>query len=189
MKRAHSLFEVKGIDNDSRVITGIASTPTPDRSGDIVEPKGAEFKLPLPFLWQHMTSQPVGHVTRASVSDAGIEITAELKKTDTPGALKNRLDEAWESLKIGLVRGLSIGFKPLESSRIGDSFSRHYLSWEWLELSAVTIPDNAEGSIQTVKAFDDDVRAALGQRTPIVSLDDSHVRRVTRKTGVSYLDQ
>ena len=68
MKRAYSTFQVKNIDNEQRMIEGIATTPTPDRMGDIVEPDGAEFKMPIPLLWQHDSHEPVGHVTRAKVT-------------------------------------------------------------------------------------------------------------------------
>lgn len=163
MKRAYSLFEIKNFDDDKRELEGIATTPTPDRMGDIVEPKGAVFKTPLPLLWQHMSDKPIGNVTEAKVTDDGIRIKARLAKSDAPGSLKDRLDEAWESLKLGLVRGLSIGFSPLESSQIKDTFSYRFTSWEWLELSAVTIPANAEASIQTVKSIDTELRAASGR--------------------------
>ena len=43
LKRACSLLTVKSFSEDERVITGIASTPSPDRDGDILEPEGAEF--------------------------------------------------------------------------------------------------------------------------------------------------
>lgn len=36
-----------------RIIRGTATTSSVDRAGDIVDPRGAEFKLPLPLLWQH----------------------------------------------------------------------------------------------------------------------------------------
>jgi HK97 family phage major capsid protein/HK97 family phage prohead protease len=170
LKRAYSLFEVKSVDDDKREIEGIASTPTPDRMGDIVEPKGAVFKLPLPLLWQHNASQPIGSVTVAKVTADGIAIKAKLAKIDEPGTLKDRLDEAWQSLKHGLVRGLSIGFSPLESSQIKDTFSFRFTSWEWLELSAVTIPANAEASIQTVKSIDTEQRAASGTAHRVIRL-------------------
>lgn len=188
MKRAYSVFKLKAFDEASREISGLATTPTPDRMGDIVEPRGAEFDLPIPLLWQHDSNQPIGHITRAKVGDDGIEVSGKVERIDEPGRLKDRLDEAWQSLKIGLVRGLSIGFRPLESARIGDTYAERYLSWEWLELSAVTIPANAEASIQTVKNYDDELRAALGQRTGVVKLDDSLIRRVSRKQGVVYLE-
>jgi hypothetical protein len=55
---------------------------------------------------------------RSPVTDAGIEIEAQIKKIPEPGKLKDRVDEAWQSIKYGLVRGLSIGFKDLESEPI-----------------------------------------------------------------------
>jgi len=66
MKRAWAVFEVKAMDDEydgKRKFSGIATTPSTDRMGDIVEPKGAEFELPIPLLWQHDSSQPIGHVT------------------------------------------------------------------------------------------------------------------------------
>ena len=162
MKRAYSIFTVKAMDDDSRTVSGIATTPTPDRMGDIVEPKGAEFSLPLPLLWQHDSRKPVGHVLEAKVGDDGITVRAQLAKIDEPGVLKDRLDEAWQSLKTGLVRGFSIGFRALESARIKDTWSEHFMRWDWLELSLVTIPANAEASITSIKSADQVLRAASG---------------------------
>ena len=82
-----------------RAFKGIASTPSTDRAGDIVEPKGAEFQLPIPLLWQHSASQPIGWVTSATVKDTGIEVVVEVASISEPGKLKDRLDEAWQSLK------------------------------------------------------------------------------------------
>jgi HK97 family phage prohead protease/HK97 family phage major capsid protein len=171
MKRAYSLLTVKSFDEDSRVIEGIATTPSPDRMGDIVEPEGAKFTLPIPLLWQHDSRSPVGHVEAAKVSKDGITITARFAKIEEPGKLKDRIDEAWQSLKAGLVRGLSIGFSPLESARIKDTWSEHYLSWDWLELSCVTIPANSEASITTVKTADRAQLAASGDARVVVHLD------------------
>jgi hypothetical protein len=50
MKRAHSLLTIKSFDESSGEFEGIASTPSTDRMGDIVEPKGAKFTLPMPLL-------------------------------------------------------------------------------------------------------------------------------------------
>ena len=165
LNRAYSLLEIKQVDEDARVITGIASTPTPDRMEDVVEPDGAQYKLPLPLLYQHDSAQPIGHVTHAKVSKSGIEITARMARIAEPGRLKDRLDETWQSIKLGLVRGLSIGFKPIETSRIEKGGYR-FIKWDWLELSAVTIAANADATIQTVKSLDTAQRAATGQQTP-----------------------
>ncbi|EBB3926455.1 phage major capsid protein, partial [Salmonella enterica] len=75
--------------------------------------------------------------------------------------------EAWASIKAGLVRGLSIGFRPIEYSFLDEGGIR-FLSWDLLEVSAVTIPANAECSIQTVKSFDRQFLAASGNEKPVV---------------------
>jgi hypothetical protein len=44
--RAYSTLDIKAFDEDNGVITGIASTPSPDRMGDVVVPEGATFTSP-----------------------------------------------------------------------------------------------------------------------------------------------
>ena len=68
---------------------------------------GAKFNLPMPLLWQHKHDQPVGHVEYAKPTKTGIPFKARIAKSDEPGTLKDRLDEAWQSIKLKLVpRGL-----------------------------------------------------------------------------------
>jgi HK97 family phage major capsid protein/HK97 family phage prohead protease len=178
LKRAYSVLEIRAVDEETRELTGIATTPTTDRYGDIVEPKGAEFTLPLPFLWQHDASQPIGHVTRAKATKDGIEVVIRLVKTDEPGSLKNRLDEAWQAIKLKLVRGLSIGFTSIEHAFIEGTYGIHFTKWAWLELSAVTIPANTEASITSIKSIDTHLRAASGR-------EQNRVVRLSKKAGVS----
>jgi HK97 family phage prohead protease len=161
LNRAYSLLEIKQVDEDARVITGMASTPTPDRLEDVVEPTGAQFKLPLPLLWQHDSKQPIGQVTHAKVSKAGIEIVARIAKGVT-----DEIDRAWKLIKAGLVPGLSIGFKPIEHEFITETKGIRFIKWDFLELSAVTIPANQECTIATVKSIDTAQRAASGQAKP-----------------------
>lgn len=153
MKKAYSLLQVKSFDDEKRIIKGIASTPSPDRADDIVDPQGAKFALPIPFLWQHMHSQPIGEVTEAIVTDKGIEVTVQIAKIEEDGKLKDRIDEAWQSIKSGLVKGLSIGFRGLTVEDIPRSWGLNFKEWEWFELSAVTIPANAEASITEIKSI------------------------------------
>ncbi|NMZ77372.1 phage major capsid protein [Pseudomonas nitroreducens] len=181
--RAYSTLEVKALDEDKRVITGIASTPSPDRMQDVVEPKGAQFKLPIPFLWQHNHDEPIGHVTEAKVTQKGIEVSVQLTQVDEPGKLKDRLDEAWQSIKSGLVRGLSIGFSAKEFEQIPGSWGLRFLSWEWFELSAVTIPANAEATITSVKSIDREQRASLGIKAfPVVRVTPAGASACTTKS-------
>lgn len=169
-KRACTLMTVKSVNEDERIITGIASTPSPDRDGDILESGGATYRSDTPFLWQHDRSQPIGTCTPKMVKE-GMQITAKLAKPtpDMPSQLAARLDEAWASIKAGLVRGLSIGFLPKEYSYLDEGGIR-FLKWDLLEVSAVTIPANAECSIQTVKSFDRQLLAASGNEKPVVTI-------------------
>jgi HK97 family phage prohead protease len=191
MKRAYSVLTLKraGDEDGRRLFSGIATTPNPDRAGDIVEPMGAEFKLPIALLWQHDAGSPIGWVQSAKVSADGIQIEGEIARMDEPGKLKDRLDEAWQSMKVGLVRGLSIGFKPTDSKRIGDTFSYRYLKWLWLELSAVTIPMNGDASIEAIKAADMANRGAAFSARPIVRLEQAPgvTGDTIRRKGVIYL--
>jgi len=161
--RAYSLLSIKAVNEDQREITGIASTPETDRMGDVVEPDGAEYKLPIPLLWQHDDEQPIGEIYAATATKNGIEIKARVKKASESVTLMQRLDEAWESIKIGLVKGLSIGFKPIEYAFLDDG-GLHFQKWEWLELSAVTIPANISATITSIKSFDAQARAAMGAK-------------------------
>lgn len=170
MDRCFSCLEIKSVDEDRRIIRGIATRPTPDRLGDIVESEGAEFKLPLPLLSQHDRTRPIGHVLKARVKSNGIEVEAQIAKIDEPGLLKDRLDEAWQEIKSGLVRGLSIGFKPIEAARIEGTYGMRFLKWLWLELSAVTIPAHEDASILTVKSY---AQAAFGRSSTVRLLPPS----------------
>lgn len=163
LNRAYALLEIKEANESDRTFSGIATTPATDLVDDVVEPKGAQFTLPIPFLWQHRSDEPIGHVTEARVTDKGIFVKGRLTKVEEPGRLKDRLDEAWQTMKSGLVRGLSIGFKGIETARIEGSFGTRYLSWRWLELSAVTIAANMEASLTSIKEIDASQLASHGK--------------------------
>jgi HK97 family phage prohead protease len=186
--RAYSFIEVKAVNEDERTIEGVASTPRPDRVGDTVNPLGAKFALPLPMLWQHNHEEPVGHVEMAQPSKAGIPFKARLAKTDEPGRLKDRLDEAWQSLKLKLVQAVSIGFRPLKYNFLADG-GIEYDEWEWLELSCVTIPANADCTITLVKSIDAQMRAEAGVPEPEIPTDPAKVAATGKGVRVVRLDE
>jgi len=168
--RAYGLLELKGIDDERREISGIATSISADRMNDVVVPEGASFKLPLPLLSQHDSSQPIGEVYEAEVNGRNIRIKARIAKDSGLDYVEN----AWKQIKARLVRGLSIGFRslkvePLDAERPWDGYK--FLEWEWLELSAVTIPANAQATIQGVKMYDGIAPAASGKKRAPVKLD------------------
>jgi HK97 family phage major capsid protein/HK97 family phage prohead protease len=162
LNRAYSVLEVKASGEDERTISGVATTPTPDRLGDVINPLGVKFAVPLPLLHQHDSRLPVGTVTLNKATKDGITFTAKLPSIAEPGPLKDRVDTAWGELKHGLVRGVSVGFKAVEVASL-ESGGLHFIASEVLELSLVTIPANAEATIQTIKSFDELEHAAPGK--------------------------
>jgi HK97 family phage prohead protease len=165
--RAYSVLTVKAIDDRRRVIQGVATTPTVDRVGDIIEPLGVIFTNPLAFLWQHRHDMPVGTVKFDKPTADGITFEAEFVHPDTVESmsLKDRLQEAWDSIKTGLVRAVSVGFRPIEYAFMENGGVR-YTETEVYELSAVTIPANSDALITTIKSIDASLRAAAGVPEP-----------------------
>lgn len=163
--RAYSFITIKSVNEEERIIEGIASTPSPDRVGDIVNPLGGKFSLPLPFLWQHNHDQPIGHVIEAKASADGIWFKAKIASTLEGGKLKDLLDFAWQSIKMKLVAAVSIGFRPIKYAFLTEG-GIEFDEWEWFELSAVTIPAQAEATITAVKSIDAGLRKAAGVPEP-----------------------
>lgn len=178
MNRAYSVLDVKAVNAETRTITGWATTPGIDRVGDVVEPLGVQYKNPLPLLWQHDHQQPVGLVEFGKPTAKGVPFTATFAEVTEPVGLFNRIEEAWQSVKAGLVRAVSIGFRDLGSEPIKGSWGTRYLKTEVFELSLVTIPANAEATITSIKAFDIGAPAASGKK-------DFTVVRLEKPAGAS----
>jgi HK97 family phage major capsid protein/HK97 family phage prohead protease len=154
LQRAYSFLHAKHVDSDKRLITGIATTPTPDRMGDVVEPLGVSFRNPLPLLLYHNSQKPVGWVKFKKPTKDGIEFEAKLPTIEEPGAVRDRIEEAWVSIKSGLLAGVSIGFRSLEEAFNKETNGFRFLKTEVLELSLVAIPAHPDARIDTIKTLD-----------------------------------
>jgi hypothetical protein len=100
MNRSYSILTVKAVDEEQRIIQGTATTPTPDRVGDIIDPLGVKYTNPLPLLHQHDSERPVGTVTFDRPTKDGITFEARLPMIAEAGPLKDRVDTAWGALPI-----------------------------------------------------------------------------------------
>lgn len=161
--RAYSMLEIKSLDADLRMFKGWATTPTPDRLGDVVEPLGIKFNNPMPLLMDHKHDQPIGQVIFKTPTKKGIEFEAKIAKTDVPGNVKTRTDDAWESIKLGLKPAVSIGFKADKYEFMkDDSGGIRFIDSTVLELSLVTIPANSECTISAFKSLDREALAVSG---------------------------
>jgi len=167
----YAALTVKSVESEDRIIRGVATTPSPDRVQDVVEPLGVKFINPMPLLHQHDSDRPVGIVNFDAPTKNGITFVATLPKIDEPGPLKDRVDTAWGEVKAGLVRGVSIGFRALPDGYepIKDGGIR-YLKTEVLELSLVSVPANQEATITAIKSFDREQRGVTACNTASVRL-------------------
>ena len=149
-------LRVASIDDDQRIITGIATTPEPDRRGDIIDPLGATYAAEIPLLLHHDKERPVGVARLGTATAAGIPFTATLPTAiHGSSALRDRIEEAWASIKAGLLKGVSIGYravpawmKPLASGGF------LFVKSEIIELSLVTVGANPAAGITGIKAID-----------------------------------
>ena len=179
LHKSFGSFEIKSVDEEKRTFTGTASTPNQDRSKDNMVPKGAKIKLRMLLLLDHDVRSPIGHVTSAKVTDKGIEVEIHIPEIKEEGKLKDRVDEAYQSLKYDLVKGLSVGFLPnWDTAEMIKGGGIKFEDWEWYELSLVTIPDNRDSGTDFKKAFEEH-KAALGKKpqtvTDGVSSEQKHV--------------
>ncbi|MDB4914055.1 MAG: hypothetical protein JWM95_1699 [Gemmatimonadetes bacterium] len=151
------MLQFRAVDDAARIIEGVASTDAVDTYGTVLEPRGAKYELPMPLLWQHDVGSPVGNVLSVTIENARIRIRAQIRKIDEAGPVKDTLDRAWQNVKHGLVRGLSVGFLPLTTS------GNRFVEWDWRELSLVTIPSTPGATIDLVRSTSQAQLAALGE--------------------------
>jgi HK97 family phage major capsid protein len=174
-------FEVKADAADQRIITGIATTPRPDRSGDVIDPLGATFTNPVPLLLSHDKNLPIGEVVFGQPTAAGIPFTATLPTIAEPGPLKDRVDGAWQAIKARLFKAVSPGYRAMRDAITPNTFGGcNFLKTEFLELSLVTVPANADATITNFKAatatvdkpmatIQEQITHWTGERAPLTS--------------------
>jgi len=172
MERAYSFLNIKSVSDGRRRIEGMATTPSPDRVGDIVEPMGASFRLPLPLLLDHNHLEAVGEVETARATAEGIPFAATIRTIDRAGEVKDLCDKAWSLVTNGLRKAVSIGFRSLQREPIKGGGWR-FKEWEWMELSLVAVPANADATISSIKSLD---RKAMRR---------AHIRRAAERLGLS----
>ncbi len=134
------------------MITGIASTPSPDRDGDILEPRARSLAVRSRFSGS-MTIPARGAVYGApGQRRAGNHGNTGKPVPDMPSQLAARLDEVWAALRPGWSGGCPWASVPMNtpSGRRRTAFSalgtdggvcRH-------------VPANAECTIRTIKSYD-----------------------------------
>jgi len=135
--------------------------------GDIIEPLGATFPKEIPLLLHHNKELPVGIARFSKPTAKGIDFEAELPVIDDAGEVQKEVDRAWTSIKHKLIRGVSIGFRPLNDAvEVMKTGGLRFLETEILELSLVTVPANADATLALLKSLDAPYLAATGLDSP-----------------------
>lgn len=150
--KAFSAITIKSFNDEAREIEGVATTPTLDRVKDSVKSTGLHFGAEVPLLLNHDHKQPVGNVQFGKPTAKGLPFRAKIAKVEEAGAVKDRTDEAWHSVKAGIIKGVSIGFKP-EEYEPNKAGGMDFTKAEIHELSLVAIPCNPEAVITAFKSL------------------------------------
>lgn len=193
MDRAFHHLTIRTLDEGKRTLEGWATTDRTDRAGDIVEPLGSEFDLPLPLLLDHDHALAVGEVEQAEVTSQGIRFLARIKKISEPGKAKDLTDMAWHYARHGLRKCVSIGFQPIEWEPLPAGGMR-FTRWSWFELSLCTVPANPDAVIETIKRAPAIARrgtfvsaaARRKKRGTIIASEAQYVRRARAALSVKF---
>jgi HK97 family phage prohead protease len=140
-------LEIKSLDESGIFEGRLAVYNNVDEGGDVIEP-GAFTKTlqegggTVPLLWAHDTAQPIGTLTL----------------TDSPTALlaRGRLvlsvakaREAYDLMRAGVVRGMSIGYRTIKAQANGEI--RRLKELRLFEGSLTPVPMNAQAVVTGLK--------------------------------------
>lgn len=149
----------------------VMSTGDVARDGHILEPGGADLDTyrqnPI-VLWQHDPKMPVGVATAVGINDNG-NIAARV--AFAPIGVSQTADQVRALVKSGIVKGVSVGFDPIEGQPLdprkpkgGQRFTR----WALLECSFVSIPaDTGAGVTARWHGTRADMLATINRLSPI----------------------
>lgn len=149
---------VTGIDTPRRRLTVKASVEEPDRDNELVLVDGIqtdEFMLNPIFLLGHDHDVPIGHVTRTWVTQLPEGMKAMMAEVELlPPGVSMAADQAWGEIVHGTRKGVSIGFRALESGppilpgQLGKTFYKVVL----YEISSVSVPSCARCLVTATKS-------------------------------------
>lgn len=129
-----SVFDV--IDNQRDIIVHGAFRQT-------LKDRTSEIKL----LWQHQQSDPIGVFHNIKEDEVGLYVEGQLLLEVA------KAKEAYALLKAGAVKGLSIGYSPVQYHIDAESGVRYLSELELWEISLVTFPANPVANVTVVKQF------------------------------------
>lgn len=145
----------------------VLSDATVDSYGDIVEPSGWDlkrFKKNPIALFGHSNGFPIGTWEDVRVEDGKLKGRLVMAKAGT----SYRLDELRRLVEQGILRAVSVGFRPIKAEPISADKpygGQRYLKQELLETSLVSVPANpaALAVAKGLKISDDTMTMVFGE--------------------------
>lgn len=158
MDRLDFPFEVKSLSEDG-TFDGYGSTfgGEPDSYGDVIAKgafskslaKGGRNGNGIAMLWQHNSDQPIGIWPSISEDSRGLAVQGKIAINTSLGK------DAYTLLKMGAIKGLSIGYNTVDYEYNTESKIRTLKEVDLWEISLVTFPANTNATITGIKAFEE----------------------------------
>jgi len=164
---------ISKVDDDKRMVYGIANSDTLDCQDEIVEWEATKQAIPEFCKWRNLREMhgdtAAGTVPELEVDDVSKKLNIGAKVVD---------DSAWKKVKEGVYKGFSIGGKALErikefDTALGKNISR-VKKYVLNEISLVDRPANPDCVFTMMKRADSDVPS---QKDPL-SKDLSIMRKI-----------
>jgi HK97 family phage prohead protease len=156
LKHRQVPFAFKALKDDG-TFEGYASTfGNADQIRDVVMPGAfadsivswkAQEAMP-PCLWQHDSYSPIGATTDLAEDGKGLFVAGQLLIKDV-----QQSREAFALAKAKVVRGMSIGYDPIEEEYDGKTNVNKLIKLDLWEYSFVTFPMNTEATITSIKSM------------------------------------
>lgn len=183
-KYEYRSFDVRAAADDERLIRGLAVPYDQDATvGNYSErfergAFGEVGEVPLFANHDHMNGGlPIGLVTKATDTDAGLEVEARLSDT-TKG------NEVYQLLKDGVIKKFSVGFEPVEARMDGETVVR--TSAVLRELSVVSFPAFNGADISEVRS---EQINEMGSEVNMSNTDNTALDVAELRSAVDELDR
>ncbi len=160
-------FEVKAVD-ESGIFEGYGSTfGLKDAHNDVVMPgaftktlqAGGRNKNGIAMLFSHDAHRPIGVWTSLQEDKKGLKVEGKLAMGTQDGK------ETWELMRLGALRGLSIGYDCIIHEYDDKKKVRFLKELDLWEISPVVFPANTSANIGVVKSIESAKSASELQST------------------------
>jgi HK97 family phage major capsid protein/HK97 family phage prohead protease len=145
------LKEAKALQSVDGGIEYVLSDDTVDRYGDVIEAQGwqlAAFRRNPIALFGHDQAAPIGTWDKIRIEGGKLVARLNLAARGT----SQRIDEIISLIEQGILRAVSVGFKPLASEPRENGRGVQYTRQELLECSVVSVPANPS-AVQLAKSL------------------------------------